>query len=189
MHSTAIANETLDRILALQFTLGWAGEGLCEPARLKWWRTDLVDEYGGGDFLQRLLPRTHRWAGLECVRRAAFLTDLKSRSHMSDPDSVISLYFWGFELDEKLTERIRELKGSQVPPEEALSFPVPVLPTAKFDRTELERELGPQPPYQSLPTGRELPGPVPSDLAEAARLLAAAHLPFTENYPAPFFRR
>ncbi|WP_395830945.1 hypothetical protein [Archangium violaceum] len=40
---------TLDTILALQLTVAWAGEGRCEPARLGWWQTDLVDEAGGGD--------------------------------------------------------------------------------------------------------------------------------------------
>jgi len=44
----------LDTILALQMTVAWAGEGLCDPKRLNWWRTDLVDELGGGDLFQRL---------------------------------------------------------------------------------------------------------------------------------------
>lgn len=30
----------------------------CEPKRLNWWRTDLVDEEGGGKFFGRLLPKT-----------------------------------------------------------------------------------------------------------------------------------
>lgn len=36
--------EHLDRILALQFTVAWAGEGRCQPKRLGWWETDLIDE-------------------------------------------------------------------------------------------------------------------------------------------------
>ncbi len=184
MSPTATTTATLDTILALQFTVAWAGEGLCDPPRLKWWRTDLVDEAGGGDLLRRLAPRTHRWAALAAVRRAAFLTDLKARSGLSDPDGVTTLFFWGFELDEKLGERIRELKWLQVSPEEALGLSV-----NRFDRARLEQALGPQPAYSLQPAGRELKGPMPSEPAEAARKLAGALLPLTDIYPAPYFRR
>jgi hypothetical protein len=43
-------NDTIDKILTLQIMV--AGEGGCEPKRLDWWRTNLIDEYGGGDLLQ-----------------------------------------------------------------------------------------------------------------------------------------
>lgn len=66
-----VSSEVLDEILAIQFLVGWAGEGRSEPPRLGWWATDLVDEFGGGDFLKRLLPNTHKWAALEAVREAA----------------------------------------------------------------------------------------------------------------------
>ena len=46
-------NIILDKILALQIMVAWAGEGACEPKRLDWWRTDLIDEYGGGDLFTR----------------------------------------------------------------------------------------------------------------------------------------
>ncbi len=179
--SVAIA---IDQILALQFALAWAGEGQCDPPRLGWWRTDLVNEYGGGDFMQRLAPRTHRWAALEAVRRAARLTDQRAHSH----ENVRTLYRWGFELEEQLDERIRELKWSQVPPEEALKLPISVLPTARFDRAALEQALGPQGDYTVQPGGRELKSPMPSDPAEAARCLAAAMLPLPASYPAPYYR-
>ena len=39
-----MTDETLDQILALQVTIAWAGEGLCDPNRLGWWNTDLVDQ-------------------------------------------------------------------------------------------------------------------------------------------------
>jgi hypothetical protein len=35
--------DRLGVILALQFTIAWAGEGRCVPPRLGWWQTDLVD--------------------------------------------------------------------------------------------------------------------------------------------------
>ena len=75
-----ITEPTLNSILALQVVVAWAGEALREPARLGWWRTDLVDEAGGGDLFRRLLPKTHSWAGLETIRRAATQADLKARS-------------------------------------------------------------------------------------------------------------
>ena len=58
-----ISSNALDTILALQLTVAWAGEGLSAPKRLDWWKTDLIDEDGGGDFFARLLPKTARWAG------------------------------------------------------------------------------------------------------------------------------
>ena len=79
MTSERISSSTLDTILALQMTIAWAGEGLCEPKRLDWWRTDLIDEAGGGDLLKRLLPKTHQWAALEAVRSAAIQIDRRDR--------------------------------------------------------------------------------------------------------------
>jgi len=110
MSTHLVSTATTDHILALQFLVGWAGEGHCEPSRLGWWRTDAVDEMGGGDFFRRLAPRTHAWASLEAARRAAMLADRKARRLMADPDGVRTLFFWGFDLDEQLTERIRDLK-------------------------------------------------------------------------------
>ncbi len=189
MSLTAVTTKTLDSILALQFSVAWAGEALCEPPRLKWWRTDLVDEAGGGDLMQRLAPRTHRWAALEAVSRAAFLTDQKARSQMANPDGVITLYFWGFELDEKLAERLRELKWGVKDPEDVLPLAMSILPSARLDLGQLEKALAPQPDYTVQPGGRELKGPAPSDPAEAARLLAGALLPLPAVYPAPYLRR
>lgn len=189
MPSTAITTQALDTILAWQFTIAWAGEGLGDLNRLKWWRTDLVDEAGGGDFMQRLAPRTHRWAALEAVRHAAFLADQKARLGMANPDGVVTLYFWGFELDEKLTERIREHKGSLKNPEDVLPLPLNISPSAKFNRTELEMALQPESGYRLQPGGRELKGFAPEDFSQAARLLAGALLPLTDSYPAPHFRR
>ena len=45
----SIPDSVLDDILTLQLTVAWAGEGLCEPKRLDWWKTDVIDEMGGGD--------------------------------------------------------------------------------------------------------------------------------------------
>ena len=68
----------LDALLTAQIAVAWAGEGGDEP-RLGWWRTDLVDEYGGEDLFARLLPHTARWAVLQAVREAARRTDARLR--------------------------------------------------------------------------------------------------------------
>lgn len=178
-----LARTTLDHLLALQFTVAWAGEALCEPKRLGWWRTDLVDEAGGGDFMARLLPRTHRWAALEAARRAAFLTDKAARLRMADPDAVRTLFFWGYETDEALTDRLRDLKTDEADPATVLQLPA--------DLARLEQDLkalAPDASYSVQPTGRELKAPMPSDLATAADMLAASLTPFRDEYVPSFFR-
>lgn len=188
VNSTVIKESTLDQIIAIQFTVAWAGEALSDPPRLKWWRTDLVDEYGGGDLLERLAPRSHKWASLEAVREAAILTDKKARQRMADPDKVRTLYFWGFEIDEQVTERLRALKMSQRDPAKAL--PIPLDFSSEFDKDELEKYLKSDVPadFMVQMSGRELKQSLPDDLSLAAKTLATALLPLSEEYPAPFFR-
>ena len=184
-----ITESTLDSILALQVVVAWAGEALCEPARLGWWRTDLVDEAGGGDLFRRLLPKTHPWAGLETVRRAATQADLKARSMLGNPDHVRTLFFWGFTLDQKLNERLRHHKLSLCPPEEAL--PLAASLKRPFARDSFEATLRlptGKSPFDVTPAGRQMSGKMPEDLAAAASHLAAALLPLGDKYPLPFFR-
>jgi len=83
MTTTATPTAALDEILALQLTIAWAGEGLCQPKRLDWWRTDLIDDAGGGDLFARLLPRTKAWASLEAARIAAARADRAAREQMA----------------------------------------------------------------------------------------------------------
>lgn len=188
MYSTEVKPATLDKIIALQFTIAWAGEANADPPRLKWWRTDLIDEYGGGDLMERLAPRTHKWASLEAAREAAALVDRKARQRMADPDRVRTLYFWGFEVDEQLTERIRSLKWQQREPSEVLPLPLSLSET--FDRAALEKALssGDAPAYTVQMSGREMKVPLPKDQGEAAKILVATLLPLSEEYPTPFFR-
>ena len=116
--TTELDDTTLDHILALQITVAWAGEGLCEPKRLGWWKTDLVDELGGGDLFGRLLPKTAKWAALEAVRQAGIATDKQARAKLANPANVRTLFFWGFTIDEKLKDRLAVHKSSPPP-----SFP------------------------------------------------------------------
>ncbi len=158
MNTVHITQHALDAILALQLTVAWAGEGLADPKRLDWWRTDLVDPMGGGDLFARLFPKTHRWASLEAVRKAAIQVDREARLGLAKPDQVRTLFFWGFALDEKLMERLAPHKQSG------------------------------EVPYRVVPGGRELTGAVPDTPELRAQCLAAALLPLADNYPTPFVR-
>src|SRR4029077_18823864 len=128
----ALPDKTLDAVLAVQFTVAWAGEGRCSPRRLGWWDTDLIDEAGGGDFLARLLPQTHAWASLEAVREAARRIDAKARAKMAEPDRMRSISFLGFEVDEQLSDRLAAHKRSGKKPADALPLSLPL--TADFSK-------------------------------------------------------
>ncbi len=183
-----VTQQPLDALLALQLTVAWAGEGLCEPPRLGWWQTDLVDELGGGDLLARLLPRTHRWAALEAVRQAAAREDRKARLELARPDQVRTLFFWGFEIDEKLDDRLAHHKRDAGDPRQTLPFEVEL--DGSFSRDALEEALrtSPEVDHKVVPGGRELAPGSSEDLVRSARRLAAALLPLAERYPMPFFR-
>lgn len=181
-----LPDETLDAILAIQFTIGWAGEGRCSPKRLGWWDTDLIDEAGGGDFLRRLLPQTHAWASLEAVREAGRRGDAKARGKMADPDRMRTLFFLGFEIDEQLGDRLALLKREGRPPAEVLALPVPL--TAEFSKDNLVGALqGGDAAFTVVPGGRQLKGARPEGQVMARRL-AAALVPFAEQYPLPFYK-
>lgn len=114
-----LTDSSLDAILTLQLAVAWAGEGGEEP-RLGWWRTDLASEFGGEDLFRRLLPHSWRWAALEAVREAARRHDASLRSEAHDADAIYSLYRFGFETDERLDERLAELKRGSDSPARAL---------------------------------------------------------------------
>ena len=182
-----MTNEVLDEILALQFLIGWAGEGRCEPARLGWWDTDLVDEMGGGYFLRDLLPRTHRWAALEAVREAARRAAEAVRKKSAEADKIRSLYHLGYEVDRQIDERLGELKASGQDPKQVL--PHLALIDDDFDADRLANWLADRADVDTrqTPGGRRIKGDIPDDPHRRARALAAAHVPFDDSYPQPYF--
>lgn len=183
----ALNDDTLDEILAIQLTIAWAGEGRCQPRRLGWWDTDLVDEAGGGDLLARLLPQTHAWAALETVREAARRVDAKARAKLADPDKLRTLFFLGFEVDEQLGDRLAALKCGERGPAEALPLPLVIADT--FSAETLARALQrDDAAYTVVPFGRQLKGVRPGDPAATERRLASALLPLAEQYPLPFYK-
>jgi hypothetical protein len=185
--ATPVPDETLDAILSIQLTIAWAGEGRCSPKRLGWWDTDLISEDGGGDFLARLLPQTHAWAALEAVREAARRVDAKARGKMADPDKLRTLYFLGFELDEQLGDRLAVHKRSGRKPLDSLPFSLP--PKDNFSKEKLAAALhGGDVPFNTVPNGRELKGARPEAPDALVKRLAAALVPFADQYPLPFYK-
>ena len=180
----------LDNILVAQLLVAWAGEGRCDPPRLGWWDTDLVDEAGGGDLFRRLLPRTGAWASLEAVREAARRTDAQARRKMADPDRMRSPFFLGFELDEQVGERLAALKREGRSPAAALRFPMKL--DGSLSRVAFEqalRGLAPEAPaFAVVPGGRQLKGAPPTDPLTMVHQLVAALAPLAEQYPLPFFK-
>lgn len=184
-----LPDAVLDRILAWQVLVAWAGEGNGELQRLGWWRTDLTDEYGGADFFKRLLPKTQPWASLEAVRQAAVQHDQKMRSRLAQPDLINTLFFWGFAADEQLADRLALHKRQQHAPEQCLDLPLDL--SEAFDSGLLQEALSmPGQPvgYKIVPVGREVEGDgLPAEELRS-RHLAAALLPLTDHYPMPFYR-
>lgn len=184
--ATQLTDEALDTLLALQIAVAWAGEGRCDPPRLGWWETDLVDPEGGGDFLARLLPKTHAWVALEAVREAARRVDAKARAKLAQPDAVRTLFFLGFEVDEQLADRLADHKHGGTP---TTVLPLPVDPSRAFSRDAFSQALGTgNASVTVVPGGRLLKGKVPGDPVDAVRNLAAALLPLADEYPMPFYR-
>ena len=182
-----VPDATLDVILATQMTVAWAGEGRCSPRRLGWWDTDLIDEAGGGDFFARLLPQTHAWASLEAVREAARRVDAKARGKMADPDKMRTLFFLGFEVDEQVGDRLAFHKRSGRPPADAL--PVTVRLTAELSKEKLIASLHrTEATFTTVPNGRQMKGKPPGGPDTLVMHLAAALVPFADQYPLPFYK-
>lgn len=180
--------KVLDEILGLQLLVAWAGEGKTDPPRLGWWRTSLVDEFGGEDLFKRLTPRTWKWAVLEAARVAARNVDADARSQAADGDQLLSLFHFGFVIDEQLDDRLSELKRSTPDPIEAL----PGLGTTarSWDPAAFMKDLSSLGPatVTGSSVGRRLKADMPPDHLEAARMLAAAMSPSSDRYPAPHFK-
>ena len=184
-----LTEAALDEMLALQFLVAWAGEGRCKPRRLGWWDTDLVDPDGGGDLLARLAPRTHAWAALEAVREAARQTDTKARERHGEPDRLRTIFFLGFEVDEKLWDRLAAHKRASTPPTEALPLPFALGGQWSQDTAIAAFAAGGSPTFNAVPpVGRQIKGATPASANDLVRQLVAALVPLADAHPLPFFR-
>ena len=180
---------TLDAILTAQLAVAWAGEA-GEAPRLKWWRTDLVSEFGGEDLFKRLLPHTWRWAVLEAAREAARRHDADTRAKDADADRLVTLFRLGFELDEHVSERLADLKRSGASPVDALPGLRDVLREtwAKAAFGDWVAGHG-EAAVVSAPVGRRLKGDPPASVELLMKKLVAALHPLADAYPMPHYRR
>lgn len=190
MSTEPLSPSHMDLLLTAQMAVAWAGEqGDEDDARLGWWKTDLVSEFGGEDLFRRLLPHTWRWAVYEAVREAARRKDAELRKKAHDPDTIVSLFNLGFELDERVEERLQDLKRSGVQPIDAL----PGLRDVIAEVWDAERFASwvqghGEADFKTVPVGRELKGTQPA-LDVALKQLVAALTPVAEAYPLPHYRR
>jgi len=187
--SAPLSHAELDFVLTAQIAVAWAGEGGEEP-RLGWWRSDLTSEFGGEDLFRRLLPNTWRWATLQGAREAARRRDAEIRSRDHDPDRILSLYRLGLEADERLDERLQDLKSSGIEPVRALpGLDGMITEPWKLERFAAWLETQGTEPHVSAPIGRRLKGDPPEALTPLVRNLLAALTPLGAEYPLPHYRR
>jgi len=187
--SAAPTTAEIDAALTAQFIVAWAGESGEEQRRLGWWKSDLVAEDGGEALLRTLLPLTWPWAVLQAVRETARRRDAELRRQESDPDRLMTLFSLGFEVDERIDERLQELKREG-------RLPTAALPDLSFLQLPWSRDA-----FQDwvashgevetaiAPAGRRLKGSAPSELNSALKALVAGLAPLSVAYPMPHFRR
>lgn len=183
--SPRLTSAHIDEILALQLSIAWAGEAAGAPARLGWWKSDLVDAEGGGDLFARLVPKTAAWASLALVRAAATRVDTAAREKLARGDSVRTLFHFGFTVDEQLADRLAHHRSHRHVPAEVLGAHFLIgRPWSTQGFESFLTALG-TPRAKIEPAGRLLDARGASPV-EAARLLAAALLPLSPSYPLPF---
>lgn len=179
---------TLDRVLTIQLAVAWAGE-TGDPPRLAWWRTDMVSEFGGQDLFERLLPRTWAWASLQAAREAARRVDAAVRSRHHAPDTLLSLFHLGADLDTRVDERLAEHKRSELPPTRALPGLAEVITEAfHADAFRAWAAANGQPQWSVTPAGRQLQGAPPAALERRIANLAAALAEPATAWPSPHYR-
>lgn len=178
---------TLDRLLTLQLVVAWAGEGGEEP-RLGWWRSFMLHEYGGEALLGGITPRTWHWAAWQGAREAARRTDAAARATDHDPDRLVTLFHLGFELDERLDERLLDHKRSGRAPRVALPALAELCSTwnpAAFGEWSASQGAA---AWAPAPAGRRLTGEFPADPERAMRNLVSALTPTPVAWPAAHYR-
>jgi hypothetical protein len=184
----SIPLDHLDRALTAQFVVAWAGEG-GEDRRLGWWKCDFISEFGAEDLFRRLLPATWAWATLQGAREAARRLEAERRAADADPDRVISLFSLGFHLDERLDERLRDLRDLGRSPHDAL--PGLSLLADGWDPARFEAWVLSHGPSDASPTplGRRIKGPPPPALDALVSGLVSALAPIGDAYPHPHYHR
>jgi hypothetical protein len=178
----------LDAVLTAQIVVAWAGEAGEEP-RMRWWRSDLASEFGGEDLFKRLLPQTWPWAVLQAVRESARRRDSELRGATASPDELITLFHFGFSVDERLDDRLAALKATGQPLV-ALPGLQHVLAAGWSRQTFADWLAGHgEADHRPAATGRRLVGAMPKGIDLLAAKLLAGLLPLSNNYPMPHFAK
>jgi hypothetical protein len=184
-----IPTSVLDQLLTAQFAIAWAGEG-GEESRLGWWRTDLQSEFGGEDLFRRLLPHTWEWAIFQSLREAARRRDSEIRAEAHDAEEIVSLFYLGFDVDERVDDRLADLKRSRVAPAVVLpGLQDVVLATWNLDQFVEWLDGHGSVDFTNVPAGRRLKGKQPDSLELTVSNLLAAFKPLSDSYPLPHYRR
>lgn len=188
-----IKQRDIDLLLSAQLIVAWAGEkgDPEEPAsqRLGWWQTNLVGEGAEYD-LKELLPNTWRWAMLQAVRHAAKIHDASVRAKDHDPDRLLTLYSLGFEIDEKVDERLVQFKQNSKAIEEVLPDVASMINAGwSLDRfTSWVAKHGKE-STTTVPAGRRLKGQPPEQIQTLLGKLIAGLAPLGDTYPMPHFKQ
>ncbi|MBU6160856.1 MAG: BREX-6 system BrxE protein [Myxococcales bacterium] len=185
----ALTTADIDAVLTAQFIVAWAGESGEEHRRLGWWKSDLVAEDGGEALLRTLLPVTWPWAVLQAVRETARRRDAELRRQDSDPDRLLTIFHLGFEVDERVDERIQELKREGRTPTAVL--PDLSLLQQPWSRDAFQGWVASHGEVETAiaPAGRHVKGRQPAGVTAALHALVAGLAPLSDGYPMPHFRR
>ena len=137
-----------------------------------------------------VLPSTWPWAVLQAVREAARRKDAEFRRQDHNPDRILSLFSLGFEVDERLDERLQDLKGSGRTPEESLPGLTDGIEVS-WNRDHFTDWIRGHGEVESVtaPVGRRLKGEPPTNLDQVVSRLIGAFAPLAEGYPLPHYRR
>ncbi len=179
----------LDHLLTAQLAIAWAGEG-GEESRLGWWRTDLQSEFGGEDLFRRLLPHSWEWAVFQSLREAARREDAVRRREAHDAEEVVSLFYLGFDVDERVDDRLADLKRSKVAPTIALPGLKEII-SSSWSPDHFAEWLDGHgaADFTNVPVGRRLKGKQPDSLELTVSNLISAFNPPSDSYPLPHYRR
>ena len=186
---TDVSNADVDFALTAQIVVAWAGEA-GEEKRLGWWRTDLASEFGGEDLFKQLLPNSWPWATLQAVREAARRKDAELRRMSPDHDQMLSLFALGFDVDERIDERLRDHKRSGEEPVLALPGLSAVI-SAEWDPSVFVRwaEGKGVSKFKTEPNARRVAGDTFMGLTELVAKLVGGLVPLAAAYPLPYVRR
>lgn len=128
----------------------------------------------------------------QCCKRFAklhFVLISIAKKQVPDADALISLYGLSFEIDERLEERIQELKRTSKQPAESFPALAAFINTPWNQQGFLEWVQGHgKSEFSVTSTGRQLKGVLPSSLDSITKRLVGALSPIAKEFPFPHFK-